>query len=111
MVIGKYVANDLPIFPPPKFSHVWYQWYAYVMYIATLWNKQMSSLVHWLLCLCSKYTIDSASNAPVAMAVQLGDNPTYGWPRGLGDDKRTGVETQKKESTINEWVWTMYMYP
>ena len=64
-----------------------------------------------MLCLCSRDTIDAASNAPVAVAVQLGDNPTYGWPRGPGDDKRTGVETQKEESVTNQWVWTMYMCP
>ena len=62
-----------------------------------------------MLWLCSRDTIDTTSNAPVAMAVQLGDNPTYGWPRGPDDDKRrTGVETQKEESITNEWVWTMY---
>ena len=70
----------------------------------------MSWLVHWLLCSCSRDTIDVTSNEPVAMAVQLGDNPTYGWPRGPGDaETRTGVETQKEESIINEWVWTMYI--
>ena len=37
------------------------------------------------------------------MAVQLGDNPTYGQPKGPGDDKRrTGVESQKEESITNE---------
>ena len=37
------------------------------------------------------------------MAVQLGDNPTYGRPRGPGDDKRrTDAETQKEESITNE---------
>ena len=55
-----------------------------------------------MLCLCSRDTIDAASNEPVAMAVQLGDNPTYGWPRGPGDDKRIGAETQKEESITNE---------
>ena len=56
-----------------------------------------------MLCLCSRDTTNAASNEPVAMAVQLGDNPTYGWPRGPGDDKRRiGVETQKDESITNE---------
>ena len=37
------------------------------------------------------------------MAVQLGDNPTYDWPRGSSDDKRrTDAETQKEESITNE---------
>ena len=59
--------------------------------------------MYLLLCSCSRDTIDTASNEPVAMAVQLGDNPTYDWPRGSGDDKRRAdAETQKEESIINE---------
>ena len=65
-----------------------------------------------MLWLCSRDTIDTASKEPGVVVVQLGDNPTYDWPRGAGDDKRrTDAETQKEESIRNEWVWTMYMYP
>ena len=56
-----------------------------------------------MLCLCSRDTIDTASNEPVAMTVQLGDNSTYDWPRGRGDDKRrANAETQKEETIRNE---------
>ena len=37
------------------------------------------------------------------MVVQLGDNPTYDWPRGPGDDKRrTNPKTHKEETIRNE---------
>ena len=37
------------------------------------------------------------------MVVQLGNNPTYDWPRGSGDNKRrTNAETQKEESIRNK---------